>query len=109
MLVTVLQMQGHETFEAASGSEALEVAARVLPDVVLLDIGLPDRSGYDVGRELRALLGRRSRLIALTGYGQPDDRARSQAADFDAHLVKPVEPQRLAEILQAPARETAAR
>ena len=100
MLVAILRMQGHEALEAASGGEALEIARRSTPDVVLLDIGLPDMDGYEVGRELRALLGRRSRLIALTGYGQPGDRARSQAAGFDEHLVKPVEPDRLAELIE---------
>jgi CheY-like chemotaxis protein len=67
--------------------------------VVLVDIGLPDISGYEVARRLREALGRRVQLVALTGYGQPQDRAQAEQAGFDAHLVKPVDPTRLFEAL----------
>ena len=68
---------------------------------MLIDIGLPDTGGYDVGRRLRARLEPSVRLVALTGYGQPGDRERSTLAGFDTHLVKPVEPATLAEIFRA--------
>lgn len=100
MLALTLEAYGHEVLQAATGREAIELAAQHSPDVVLVDIGLPDIEGYAVGRELRQLFGARVHLIALTGYGQPQDRARSQQAGFDAHLVKPVEPAKLAETLQ---------
>jgi PAS domain S-box-containing protein len=102
MLALALRLQGHEVFEAATASAGLEAAGRHTPDVVLVDIGLPDRDGYEVGRQLREKLGDGLRLIAVTGYGQPRDRARSSEVGFDAHLVKPVDPARLAEVLQEP-------
>ena len=72
------------------------------PSVVVLDIGLPDLGGYEVARHLRERLGGGFRLVALTGYGQPQDRALSQSVGFDAHLVKPVDPRKLAEALRRP-------
>jgi CheY-like chemotaxis protein len=71
------------------------------PDVILVDIGLPDLDGYDVARQIRAILGSSVRLIALTGYGQASDRQRSLEAGFDAHLVKPVSTQALHDALAA--------
>lgn len=100
MLVTILRLSGHEVHAAATGAEGIELALQRAPAVVLLDIGLPDINGYEVGRELRHRLGERVRLVALTGYGQPQDRARTQQAGFDAHVVKPVNPAALAELLQ---------
>ncbi len=100
MLVTSLRLQGHEVLEAATGREAIEAASAHAPEVVLVDIGLPDVEGYEVGREVRRVLGDGVRLVALTGYGQPADRARSEAAGFDAHLVKPVDPPTLGDTLQ---------
>ena len=70
------------------------------PDVALLDIGLPGRSGHDLARDLRARLGQSVRLVAVTGYGQPEDRARAEAAGFDAHLVKPVEFEELKAVIE---------
>ena len=91
MLATLLQFAGHETFLAHDGSAAVEVAAKLEPDVVLLDIGLPILNGYEAARRIREQRGRqRPLLIALTGWGQDEDRRRSQEAGFDAHLVKPV-------------------
>jgi two-component system, sensor histidine kinase len=89
-LATLLRLAGHEVQEAATGREALAAAERDPPEVVLLDIGLPDLDGYQVAAALRASLGDRVRLIALTGYGQPGDRERVRGAGFDAHLLKPV-------------------
>jgi PAS domain S-box-containing protein len=99
MLATLLRLHGHETSEAATGDKAIALAVEVTPDVALIDIGLPDIEGYEVARELRRELGQSVCLVALTGYGQPEDRDRSQAAGFDEHLVKPVDPGQLAETL----------
>jgi PAS domain S-box-containing protein len=86
----LLRLQGHEVDEAGSGREAIAAAERNPPDLVLLDIGLPDLDGYQVAAALRIALGSRVHLVALTGYGQPGDRERVRAAGFDAHLLKPV-------------------
>jgi two-component system, chemotaxis family, CheB/CheR fusion protein len=93
MLATLLQFTGHETFTAHDGLAAVEAAARLDPDVILLDIGLPILNGYEAARRIREQRGqqRRPLLIALTGWGQEEDRRRSEEAGFDAHLVKPVD------------------
>jgi two-component system, sensor histidine kinase len=70
------------------------------PAVVLLDIVLPDIDGYDVARQLRRKLGKRIRLLALSGYGEPQDRARSREAGFDVHVVKPIDPSDLERLLR---------
>jgi len=93
-LAMILKMSGHEAHSVYTASEALVRAADYAPDVILLDIGLPDIDGYEVARRLKDR-GSQARLIALTGYGQPEDIRRAQAAGFDAHLVKPIDPQRL--------------
>jgi signal transduction histidine kinase len=96
----LLAQLGHHVASAANGREALEVARAFRPDVVLLDIGLPGLDGYEVARKLRSCDETRSaRVIAVTGYGQPSDRERSSAAGFDHHLVKPVDPAKLAEAI----------
>ena len=100
MLVTVLRLAGHEVQAAGTGAEGVQLALQYSPAVVLLDIGLPDLNGYEVGRELRQRLGPSVRLVALTGYGQPQDRARTEEAGFDAHVVKPVDPAKLTTLLQ---------
>jgi CheY-like chemotaxis protein len=104
MLSISLRLAGHEVWEAATGNEGIEMAQRHAPAIVLIDVGLPDIDGYEVGRRLRQTVGTAARLIAVTGYGQPQDRARSEQAGFDAHVVKPVELSRLAEIIQQLAR-----
>ncbi|HUF75824.1 MAG TPA: PAS domain S-box protein [Longimicrobiales bacterium] len=87
-----LEILGHEAHAAYGGEEALEMAERLRPDVVLLDLGMPEPSGYEVCRRLRAEpWGREILLIALTGWGQDDDRRRTAEAGFDMHLVKPVD------------------
>jgi two-component system, chemotaxis family, CheB/CheR fusion protein len=101
MQATLLRMLGHEVLEAATGAEGVEAAVRYAPDVVVMDIGLPDIDGYEAARRIRRQLGRTVRLIAVSGYGQPQDRALSREAGFDAHLVKPVDPAALNEVLQA--------
>jgi CheY-like chemotaxis protein len=83
-----------------SGVAARERVSAFAPDVVLLDIGLPDTDGYEVARRMRALPGCAAiTLVALTGYGQAEDRERALAAGFEAHLVKPVDPTALAQML----------
>jgi len=95
-LQDLLELWGHEVRVAYEGEAALEIAAGYLPEVLLLDIGLPGLDGYEVARRLRGEPRfRNTLLIALTGYGQADDRRRSRAAGFDAHLVKPVNPDEL--------------
>jgi CheY-like chemotaxis protein len=86
-----LQLAGHDVRTAHDGVEALAVAEAFEPDIVLLDLGMPKMDGYEVARQVRMRpQGRRVKLIALTGWGQQQDRDRTSAAGFDAHLVKPV-------------------
>lgn len=99
MLSVMLGLHGYETEIAHDGEAALRAAARFLPHIVCCDIGLPRMSGYEVARELRAILPVASTLIALSGYGQEHDRARSAEAGFDHHLTKPVEPEVLLALL----------
>jgi len=100
MLVMMLQMFGHEVQAAYTGQTALETAVEYRPDVVLLDIGLPDMNGYEVARRLRQQPQTKDvRLIAMTGYGQDSDRQRSEEAGCEYHLVKPVDPQKLQDLL----------
>jgi signal transduction histidine kinase len=97
MLRTLLTLAGHEVHEAADGAAGLVMARTVAPDVALIDVGLPALDGYEVARRLRAAEeGKAMRLIAITGYGQADDRQRARQAGFDAHLTKPLSPDRLA-------------
>jgi CheY-like chemotaxis protein len=88
---------------AHDGEEALVTAEAFRPDVVLLDIGLPGLNGFDVCRQLRLRPWAASlTIVALTGWGQAADRRRSEDAGFDKHLVKPVDPDLLAEMIQSP-------
>ena len=78
----------------------LALAAESTPDIALIDIGLPDVDGYEVARRLRASPGgRRMGLVAITGYGQAEDQRRAYEAGFDAHLTKPVAPERLKQVM----------
>jgi len=96
----VLELDGHEVQEAGDGLQGIEVALASRPEVVIVDIGLPALDGFEVARRLRASLGQEPLLIALTGYGQPEDRRLSRDAGFDVHLVKPVAPEQLANALE---------
>jgi signal transduction histidine kinase len=96
-----LRAMGHDVQATNSGQAGIELALRGRPDVVLIDIGLPDLDGYEVARVLRLQLGERVKLVALTGYGQLADRERSTDAGFNAHLVKPVAPRDIFRLLQA--------
>jgi signal transduction histidine kinase/ActR/RegA family two-component response regulator len=89
-LAEILQLDGHEAQAVYSAKGALEAIATFSPDVVLLDIGLPEMDGYEVAKRIRAG-GSFVRLVALTGYGQAEDIQRTHSAGFDAHLVKPVD------------------
>jgi two-component system CheB/CheR fusion protein len=98
----LLKLDGHDVTMAHDGREALAVARAFLPQVILLDIGLPGMSGYEVARELRRDPAFANvTLIALTGYGQAEDRRRSKAAGFDHHLTKPVDDEALAMVLES--------
>jgi PAS domain S-box-containing protein len=91
-LAALLNLQGHETRAVFTGQEALECVESFRPHVALIDIGLPKMDGYELAQRLRERPDRAPlRLVALTGYGQLEDRKRSQAAGFDEHLVKPVD------------------
>jgi signal transduction histidine kinase len=100
-LATLMQIAGHATRGAADGETALTIAAEWRPQVVLLDLGLPRVDGYEVGRRIRAEpWGQDILLVALTGWGQEQDRRRSREAGFDSHLVKPLDLARLSELLE---------
>ena len=99
LLAQFLELEGHDVRVAHEGIAAIEAFAARPPDVVLLDIGLPGLDGYEVARRLRARAGGGPLLVALTGYGQQQDRALALAAGFDHHLVKPVSPPTLLELL----------
>jgi PAS domain S-box-containing protein len=99
----LLESLGHRVIEAGDGERGLALALHHQPEVVLIDLGLPELDGYEVARALRAsAIGKTAALIAVTGYGQVDDRRRSKEAGFDAHLVKPVSQGVLASLLAAP-------
>jgi CheY-like chemotaxis protein len=92
-LAMVLRLWGHDVAVAYDGSQALAAARARPPDVVFLDIGLPQLDGFEVAQRLRADPGlRKTRIVAVTGYGQDEDRRRSQAVGIDIHLTKPVDP-----------------
>jgi two-component system CheB/CheR fusion protein len=100
MLLALLELDGHEAVIASTGAEALRILRSRGADVVLCDLGLPGMSGYELVRAIRADPAVRAiPVIALTGYGQPDDRRRTAEAGFDDHLTKPVDLQTIAETL----------
>jgi PAS domain S-box-containing protein len=105
-LALLLTMLGHETDTANDGQTGVEVAERMHPDLILLDIGLPRLNGYEVCRSLRAQpWGKSIVVVAVTGWGQEEDKRRSREAGFDAHLVKPISIEELNELLASfPAR-----
>ncbi|HTV78338.1 MAG TPA: PAS domain S-box protein [Steroidobacteraceae bacterium] len=99
---TLLELSGHRVSTAYTGREAVELAENIRPDVMLLDIGLPDMSGYEVARRIRATnWGSRTDLIAVTGWGQEADRERAFRAGFDHHLTKPISTDSLETLLQS--------
>lgn len=95
-----LQLEGHEVRSVGDGQQALVTARVLAPQVVVLDIGLPGLSGYEVARRIRQMPEMRSALlVALTGYGQREDRQQAEQAGFDHHFVKPTDPRALAELI----------
>lgn len=95
----LLEIQGHEVDVAEDGQRGMAKALTARPDVVLVDIGLPDMDGYSVARQLREHGDVGMVIVALTGYGASTDRQQALAAGFNAHLVKPVEPGALTRLL----------
>lgn len=99
---TMLRDMGHEVHCAKDGAEGLAVATAVRPEIAFLDIGLPKMNGYELAKRLRALPGAdRLVLVAVTGWGQEDDRRRAREAGFHHHIIKPVEPDQFQRILKA--------
>jgi CheY-like chemotaxis protein len=96
----MLTLHGQEVRTAFGGEEALQIANEWLPQAAVLDIGMPDMNGYELCRRLRALAGEdQPLLIACTGWGQAEDKARAKAAGFDYHLVKPIDPDGVLKLL----------
>jgi CheY-like chemotaxis protein len=102
-LATLLRIEGHEVSESADGRSALEAERSFMPDVVLLDIGMPGVTGYEVAKRVRDRHARRGKrgplLIAVTCYQQPSDKILARLSGFDHHLGKPFETQELLELL----------
>ena len=99
-LRSLIEDEGHETLGLYRGADVLDAMRDFGPDVVLLDIGMPDRNGYDLAREINSRYGeRRPRLIAVTGWKQASDRMLAQMAGFDHHVAKPYDPQALLKLL----------
>ncbi len=101
MLKALLELAGHEVHDAADGPAGIELVAAVDPDIAFVDIGLPSIDGYEVARRLRER-HKNLCLVALSGYGQSEDRRKAVEAGFDMHLLKPVDPGRLSAIIAAP-------
>jgi PAS domain S-box-containing protein len=99
---TLLELSGHSVKAAYTGREALAIAAKIRPHVVVTDIGLPDIDGYEVAAKIRAApWGRRMVLVAVTGWGQESDRQRAFSTGFSHHLTKPIDPDMLESLLQS--------
>ncbi|HMH49473.1 MAG TPA: response regulator [Candidatus Acidoferrum sp.] len=95
----ILELDGHRVEVACDGPEGVELTLATAPEVALIDIRLPGIDGHEVARRIRAALGRRVLLVALTAHGREQDRRRSGEAGFDAHLVKPVSYEDLTRVL----------
>jgi CheY-like chemotaxis protein len=99
-LSELLTFMGNDTRTAYDGQQGVDAAGEYRPDVILLDIGLPSLNGFEACRLIREQpRGKRVVIIALTGWGQDEDRRRSREAGFDHHLVKPVDPQALMKMI----------
>lgn len=97
-----LKSFGHEVHIAHSGADALTIAEKYRPEIGILDIGMPGLSGYEVAKRIRSeAWGAQITLIALTGWGQDNDKRMAHVAGFDHHLTKPVDPDWLAEFLNS--------
>ena len=101
-LAMLLEISGFEVLVAHTGAQALEKAAESIPDSVILDIGMPDMTGYEVARRIRAeTWGKDVFLLAITGWGQEEDKERAMAAGFDQHMTKPVDPDNVEQRLRS--------
>jgi CheY-like chemotaxis protein len=99
-LALFLRLAGHEVSVAYSGAQALPIASNLHPELLLLDIGMPGMSGYELAAQLQRFPWiARSTLVAVTGWGQEEDRARSRAAGFDHHMTKPIDPAAIQSLL----------
>ncbi len=104
----LLEVRGDVVRIAYDGLEALDAEAEFHPEVVLLDIGMPRLSGYDVAKRLRALRGNAVLIVAITGWGQEDDRQRAHDAGFNHHFTKPVDFEKLIDLIDREAPRSAA-
>ena len=96
----LLRLMGNEVRTVYDGAEAVEAAAAFRPDVILLDIGMPKLNGYDVARRIREQQwSEGTMLIALTGWGQDEDKRRASEAGFDRHFTKPLDPAELQRVI----------
>jgi signal transduction histidine kinase/CheY-like chemotaxis protein len=101
-LKLLLELGGYDTYVAYNGEQALDLGARERPSVYILDVGMPDMTGYEVARRIRQQAwGRSALLLAVTGWGQDDDKQRARAAGFDHHFTKPVNPEAVEQVLVA--------
>ena len=101
-LSMLLRLMGHTVWTAQDGAEAFALAEVHRPEVLLLDLGMPRMDGYEACRRIREQpWGRDMLIVAVTGWGQKEDRRRTEEAGFDHHVVKPVEPQTLMNLLDA--------
>ncbi len=99
MLQMLLTLAGHEVYGACDGPTGIEMALSLIPDIVVIDLGLPGVDGYEVARQLRASRSKDVGLIALSGYGQAEDRRKALEAGFDTHIVKPADPSHLSTVI----------
>lgn len=100
VLTWLLELEGHQVTAAADGRQGLAAAPDFRPDAVVIDIGLPDMSGYDVARQLRATpIGAKIPMVAMTGFNDRSDYLKALEAGFDRHLVKPVDSDDLLAVL----------
>lgn len=100
MLEEILRLLGHEVVGASNGQAGVEAVLAHRPDLALVDLGLPDLDGCEVARRIRQQAAGGVRLVALTGFDDPESRARVREAGFDEHATKPVDLERLADLLQ---------
>src|SRR5207237_10803449 len=104
-VTVLLGLSGDDAVVAYNGQDAVELGARERPDACILDVGMPDMTGYEVARRIRQQAwGRNVLLVAVTGWGQGDDKERAKAAGFDHHLTKPVNAEQVEQVLVAAVR-----
>ncbi|MDB4966975.1 MAG: histidine kinase [Myxococcales bacterium] len=102
LMQEILRQSGHEVVVANTGKDGVDAARRLVAEVVLCDVGLPDMDGYEVARALRAdPATATARLVALTGYDGEDEQRKARDAGFDRHVVKPIDPFQLESLLKA--------